>query len=339
MFAYLLGKEIVALLTPDLTSISPGPLKGANLYAFLFVMVGVASFIGFALQLLCFDKAGARLTRVIRNETFQSLLRQEIGFYDEDGHSLGALTSRLATDAADVTSMVSKAWGEVAQFIATVAVGLGLAFSSAPNITGIVLTLVPFSVFASYYRSMIIKGFEVETRKAYEEASETASEAIKSIRTVVALTRERWFVDRYSASLDQPHRLGVRKAFRDSIGFALNGAISQFTAALVFYSGIRLIEGGHVSFEDLFVTMMVALITSQSVGRASTFRASLDKGKIGAIKTFEFLERQTAIDPDKDGYIPQEFDPAFEFKNIAFTYPARPDQVNIIFTIYCYSFY
>jgi ABC transporter transmembrane region len=79
----------------------------------------------------------------------------------------------------------------------------------------------------------------------------------------VALAREPWFVERYSASLDQPHRLGVRKAFRDSIGFSLNGAISQFTAALAFYAGTRLIQGGHVSFENMFVTMMVAMITAQ----------------------------------------------------------------------------
>lgn len=132
---------------------------------------------------------------------------------------------------------------------------------------------------------------------------------------------------RYTASLDQPHRLGKRKAFRDSIGFALNGSISQFTSALAFYAGTRLIEEGQVSFEGLFVTMMVATMTSQAVGRASTFRATLDKGKIGAIKTFEFLERQSLIDPDAEGIIPENFDPAFQFKDIAFTYPARPDQV------------
>ena len=50
----------------------------------------------------------------------------------------------------------------------------------------------------------------------------------------------------------------------------------------------------------------------------------MDKGKVGAIETFEFLERQTAIDPDMDGYIPKEFDPTFQFKDIAFAYP---DQV------------
>ena len=49
----------------------------------------------------------------------------------------------------------------------------------------------------------------------------------------------------------------------------------------------------------------------------------MDKGKVGAIETFEFLERQTAIDPDMDGCIPKELDPTFQFKDIAFTYPAQ----------------
>jgi ABC-type bacteriocin/lantibiotic exporter with double-glycine peptidase domain len=154
----------------------------------------------------------------------------------------------------------------------------------------------------------------------------------------VALTREAWFVDRFSASLEQPHELGMQKAYRDSIGFALNYAVGQFTTALTYYGGLRLIEGGHVSFQDLYVTLMVALVTAQSVGRSATFTSSLDKGKIGAIKTFELLERQTKIDPDKDGFVPDEFDPSFEFKDIAFTYPARPDQVTYIYFLTCFRF-
>ena len=45
----------------------------------------------------------------------------------------------------------------------------------------------------------------------------------------------------------------------------------------------------------------------------------VDKGTVGAIETFEFLERQTAIDLDMDGCIPKEFDPTFQLKSIAFT--------------------
>lgn len=80
-------------------------------------MVGIAALVGFTLQNVCFDRAGARLTRRLRAETFRTLLRQEVGFYDEEGHTLGALTSRLAKDVADVNLMVGRAWGELAQFI------------------------------------------------------------------------------------------------------------------------------------------------------------------------------------------------------------------------------
>lgn len=43
---------------------------------------------------------------------------------------------------------------------------------------------------------------------------------------MVALTRESWFTERYSASLDHPQKLGNLKAFRDSIGFAFNAGMA-----------------------------------------------------------------------------------------------------------------
>jgi ABC-type multidrug transport system fused ATPase/permease subunit len=326
IFAWLLGKEIVVLINPDTSKIAPGPMEGANLYAFLFAIIGFANFFGFGIQWSLSEIVGARLTRVLRNEMFASLLRQEVGFYDAPGHTVGALTGRLAKDTSDATLLVSKAWGEVIQFFTAVGVGLALAFSTAANITGIIIALVPFSVFAQYYRRKVMMGHETATRMAYEEASESASEAIKAIRTVVALTRENWFVERYSASLEQPHHLGVSKSFRDSIGVALQGSTGQFINALAFYAGLRLIQGGHVSFSDMFVTLMVAIVSTQALGRAAMFTISLHKGKIGASKTFEFVERVSTIDPEKDGYVPPDFNPSFEFKNVSFSYPTRPHQ-------------
>jgi hypothetical protein len=86
------------------------------------------------------------------------------------------------------------------------------------------------------------------------------------------------------------------------IGFALDISISQFITALTYYTGMRLIQGGHVSFEDLYITLMTALITTQAVGRSTTFSSNIDKGKIEAIKTWELLDRATAIDsPTKKG--------------------------------------
>lgn len=47
-----------------------------------------------------FAKSGEILTRRIRKLGFQAMLRQEIGWFDDSKNSPGALSARLATDAA-----------------------------------------------------------------------------------------------------------------------------------------------------------------------------------------------------------------------------------------------
>lgn len=133
-----------------------------------------------------------------------------------------------------------------------------------------------------------------------------------------ALTRQAYFIEKYSAALDQPHSLGRRKAIVDSTGAALQKAAQHFSSAVGFYAGTRLIQEGHVGFEALFVTIMTTMITSQQVGMASTFTSSLHKGQTAAANIFEILDTPTSIDADMNGEIKANFDPSFKFKDIAF---------------------
>ncbi|KAG5459568.1 MAG: ABC protein, partial [Olpidium bornovanus] len=78
--------------------------------------------------------------------------------------------------------------------------------------------------------------------------------------------------------------------------------------------------------DALMIVTMSVTITAQGLGRSSTFTSSWTKGKIAAIKTFELLYRKTSIDPDKPGDTPLHIDGDFDFKDITFAYPTRPDQ-------------
>jgi ABC-type multidrug transport system fused ATPase/permease subunit len=126
LYALIFSKVIMILTLngDDPSAIAPGPVQGANLYAFLFVVLGIASLFSFFLQVASFEVAGERFTKRFRGQLFRSLLRQEVGFYDEEEHSMGALTSRLAIDAANVNEMVTKVWGDVTQVIVTAITGM-----------------------------------------------------------------------------------------------------------------------------------------------------------------------------------------------------------------------
>ena len=49
-----------------------------------------------------FAKSGEILTRRVRKQGFESMLRQDIGWYDDHRNNPGTLSARLATDASYV---------------------------------------------------------------------------------------------------------------------------------------------------------------------------------------------------------------------------------------------
>ncbi|KAI9344643.1 multidrug resistance transporter-like protein [Obelidium mucronatum] len=328
LFALIFSTVIVILIGPK-DEIDPGPFQGANFYAFLFVVIGMSTFVVFSLQNIGFELAGSALTRRLRLITFKAMMRQEVGFYDEPGHGLGALTARLAVDASKVGELVSKVWADLAQMFVTALCGFTIAFYYSWQLTLIILLVTPFMVVSSYYESRLRRGFEDSTKTAYEESGDIAAEAFKEIRTVAALTREKYFENKYSANLERPHKLALEKAKYASLGNGLTQAFSQFANALGFYAGLRLVAAGVIEFSPVFKVLMAVMLTAQGLGRSSSFLETYTKAKIAAINTFDLVDRVSSIDPEDDD---PSLDPAldlqgsFEFKDVAFAYPTRKEQ-------------
>ncbi|KAI8381003.1 P-loop containing nucleoside triphosphate hydrolase protein [Radiomyces spectabilis] len=328
-FALILAQVInILIMSADpsrRSAIAPGPMQGANLYAFLFVVVAIAALFGFATQVISFETAGERYTKRLRGAIFRAYMRQEIGYFDEEEHSLGALTSKLAIDAKNVNEMVTKTWGDITQIIVTGIVGLVIAFVHSWTLTLIILCMAPFIMFATGYESKIHRGFEDVTKKANEQSGEVAGEAIKEIRTVCALNKQPFFEGKYYKATDHPHKLARRKAITASLGYGLHQGITVYTNAVAFYAGIRLMSDGKIDFLQMFTTMMTIMITAQSVGRASVFTQTFAKAKFSSLAAFAVLERVPSIDPDLEGIETEKVKGEVDFKDITFRYPSRPD--------------
>ena len=74
----------------------------SNIYALIYVAMGIFTGFGAFLQSYMFSIAGESLTSRLRGLTLQSILSQEMAFFDLHENSVGSLCSRLSSDASNI---------------------------------------------------------------------------------------------------------------------------------------------------------------------------------------------------------------------------------------------
>jgi ABC-type multidrug transport system fused ATPase/permease subunit len=120
-----------------------------------------------------------------------------MGFFDDERHSVGALSARLATDAYQMHELFSQPIRTLCSTLSIVIISMVFAFKASWMLTLIILVLIPLMGVAQYYEVAALTGFGQKTQKAYEQSGKVAAEAIAHVRTVAALTKEQMFEDKY----------------------------------------------------------------------------------------------------------------------------------------------
>lgn len=87
-----------------------------------------------------------------------------------------------------------------------------------------------------------MKGFSADSQTAYEKAGTVSTEAVGGIRTVASFTNEEKLLKMYSDKLEEPARLGVKKAHVSGIGFGLSQFCMFAVNTLAFWYGGRLVD-------------------------------------------------------------------------------------------------
>ena len=71
-----------------------------SLYAGMIFVIGFGAGVSQFLSTVGFTKSGEALTMRMRKLTFSAMLRQEMSYFDSQANSVGALVTRLSSDAA-----------------------------------------------------------------------------------------------------------------------------------------------------------------------------------------------------------------------------------------------
>lgn len=127
------------------------------------------------LQVYSFTVSGEGLTSRLRFLTFKAMLRQEIGWFDEERNSTGSLTTRLADDASKVQGATGTRLGTLLETMVSMLAAVIIAFVYSWVLTLVILGVVPIILVASALEVKALSGHTVANKKSLEKAGKVTN--------------------------------------------------------------------------------------------------------------------------------------------------------------------
>uniref|UniRef100_A0A0E0DF21 MDR-like ABC transporter n=1 Tax=Oryza meridionalis TaxID=40149 RepID=A0A0E0DF21_9ORYZ len=276
-------------------------------------------------QIACWMYTGERQVGALRRRYLEAVLRQDVGFFDTDART-GDVVFSVSTDTLLVQDAIGEKVGNFIHYLSTFLAGLVVGFVSAWRLALLSIAVIPGIAFAGGLYAYTLTGLTSKSRDSYANAGIIAEQAIAQVRTVYSYVGESKALNSYSEAIQNTLKLGYKAGMAKGLGIGCTYGIACMSWALVFWYAGVFIRNGQTDGGKAFTAIFSAIVGGLSLGQSFSNLGAFSKGKIAGYKLLEVIrQRPTIVQDPTDGRCLDEVHGNIEFKEVAFSYPSRPD--------------
>lgn len=299
-----------------------------RIYILNFLTLGAGALIGNLMFGYGFSVSGSRLTRRMRQQVFEAMVRKNAGWFDFPEHSVGELTTRLEADAEAVAKVTGWALGYRVRVFATLIAGITISLAFSWQVGLAALCCAPLIMAAAIIQRICLsKRFVKDPAKV--SAPTLLEQGLRGIASVQAYGLEEKMCDDFATALVPESKGKVQMGLVAGFVFGFSQFAVFCTFAVVFYVGSQLLVNGKVDFKTFFTAILAIMFGALGIAQVTVdFNAQQD-GLAAAQRIFSIIDEPLDdLDPlNDDGEKPVSVEGAIFFENVTFAYPTRPNHL------------
>ncbi|XP_031383411.1 ABC transporter B family member 20-like [Punica granatum] len=295
-------------------------------WCLIITCMGIVTVIANFLQHFYFGIMGEKMTERVRRMMFSAMLRNEVGWFDEEENSADTLSMRLANDATFVRAAFSNRLSILIQDSTAVIVAVIIGFLLQWRLALVALATLPVLAVSAIAQKLWLAGFSRGIQQMHRKASLVLEDAVRNIYTVVAFCAGNKVMELYQFQLNKIFKQSFLQGMAIGFGFGF----SQFllfacNALLLWYAGL-LVKKGYMAPPTALKEYMVFSFATFALVEPFGLAPYILKRRKSLASVFEIIDRVPQIEPDDTNAMkPPNVYGSIELKNVDFCYPTRPE--------------
>lgn len=291
----------------------------AIVLGFVVLIQGFFSFF----RIYLFAQVSERAIADIRYTVYRKIITMPVTFFES--RRIGELNSRISSDITQLQDMLSVTVAEFIRQILTLTIGITIMFIMSWKLTLFMLATFPVLVVATLVFGRFIRKISKNAQDELAQASVVVEETFQAFQIVKAFTNELREVMRYRSALDKGLKSTLtvatyRSFFTTFVICAIFGGI-----ILVVWYGGTMVQSGEINFSQLLSFILYTVFIGTAVGGLGELYSQLQKTIGSSQRVREILRETPEFELQEKVVKAARFEGEITYKNVEFSYPARPE--------------
>ena len=300
-------------------------------YAFIYIGISIFGGLTLFIKTWKLQGLGAIISMKIKKRVLEKYLELDMGYFDKEKNSPGALSTKLSIDSSELDSIILEFVGGISTIASTFLISIILGVVYDWKTTLILMAFMPVIVFGIIKKDDYKENGRESNKAIKIEAGSFLSESVVNIKTIFSFNFQAKALELYENILQSEKKSFLKDAILQGLWLGLGLSAFNFAFGIAFKCGFIFLEKRTVTFDNLMSSINILMNTCDGLSDVLRNMGNTAKAKLAYQSVFETLDAKIEFSPFKDKnnlkISAKNIEGNIEFKNVTFSYPTKPDQL------------